>query len=77
MFEMEVRTDERSQPGGRYALREDGWPANSEINIMEYYRKKLLANIACIGIDGKAEWYSNRFSTDSLGGKNWASKLHI
>ena len=53
------------------------WPANGEIDIMEYYRKKLLANIACLGPDGKAEWYSNTFSIDSLGGKQWASQFHI
>ena len=52
------------------------WPANGEIDIMEYYRKMLLANIACQGINGKAEWYANSFSIDSLGGKEWASKFH-
>jgi beta-glucanase (GH16 family) len=53
------------------------WPGNGEIDIMEYYRGKLLANIACLGADKKAEWYSNRFSTDSLGGTKWADKFHI
>ena len=53
------------------------WPANGEIDIMEYYRKKLLANIACLGQDGRPEWYSNIFSTDSLGGANWAEKFHV
>lgn len=52
------------------------WPANGEIDIMEYYRKKILANIACLSPDGKAEWYSNTFNTDSLGGNQWASKFH-
>jgi beta-glucanase (GH16 family) len=52
------------------------WPANGEIDIMEYYRKMILANIACIGPNGKAEWYSKTINTDSLGGKNWASKFH-
>jgi len=61
-----------------WTLGVDGaWPANGEIDIMEYYRKKLLANIACIGSDGKAEWYSETFSIDSLGGKAWASKFHV
>jgi beta-glucanase (GH16 family) len=52
------------------------WPASGEIDIMEYYRKKLLANIACLGNDHKPEWFSNRFNIDSMGGKNWASKFH-
>jgi len=54
------------------------WPSNGEIDIMEYYRKKLLANIACgTATPNKAEWYSNTFPIDSLGGKEWASKFHI
>lgn len=56
---------------------EKGWPANGEIDIMEYYRGKLLANIACLGKDGKPEWYSNTFPVDSMGGTNWSSKFHV
>ena len=55
----------------------ENWPANGEIDIMEYYRNKLLANIACLGKNQNAEWFSNRFKIDSLGGKKWASKFHI
>jgi beta-glucanase (GH16 family) len=53
------------------------WPANGEIVIMEYFRKKLLANIACLGENGRPEWFSNTFSIDSLGGQAWASKFHV
>jgi beta-glucanase (GH16 family) len=53
------------------------WPGNGEIDIMEYYRKKLLANIACLGANGRAEWYSKTKNVDSLGGKKWASKFHV
>ncbi len=53
------------------------WPANGEIDIMEYYRNMLLANIACLDTNGKAEWHSNRYKVDSLGGKQWASAFHI
>jgi beta-glucanase (GH16 family) len=53
------------------------WPANGEIDIMEYYRKKLLANIAFIGANGKASWFSNTFPIDSMGGAKWASKFHV
>jgi beta-glucanase (GH16 family) len=54
-----------------------GWPGNGEIDIMEYYRGKLLANIACLGKDRNAEWYSNTFKTDSLGGTAWANQFHV
>ncbi|RYG25050.1 MAG: glycoside hydrolase family 16 protein [Chitinophagaceae bacterium] len=54
-----------------------GWPGNGEIDIMEYYRGKLLANIAFQGRDRRAEWFSNTFKTDSLGGKKWADEFHV
>lgn len=53
------------------------WPANGEIDIMEYYKGKLLANIASLGPDKKPKWFSKTKSTDDLGGKNWASKFHV
>ena len=56
---------------------EKNWPANGEIDIMEYYRGKLLANIACLGKDGNTEWHSNTFPVDSMGGAAWASKFHV
>jgi beta-glucanase (GH16 family) len=52
------------------------WPANGEIDIMEYYRNKLLANVACMGSDRKAEWHSITKPVDSLGGRQWANKFH-
>lgn len=53
------------------------WPRNGEIDIMEYYSGKLLANIATgTATPYKAEWYSNTFSMDSLGGQAWASQFH-
>lgn len=53
------------------------WPGNGEIDIMEYYRGKLLANIACLGTDRKAQWFSHAFSTDSLGAATWAEQFHV
>lgn len=52
------------------------WPANGEIDIMEYYRGKLLANIACGNRARGAEWHSNRFSVDSMG-SSWSKKFHL
>lgn len=53
------------------------WPSNGEIDIMEYYKGKILANIAC-GTSRRynAEWYSKTKSIDELGGKEWADEFH-
>jgi len=48
------------------------WPANGEIDIMEYYRGKLLANIACLDTDHTTKWFSNIAPVDTL----WASNFH-
>jgi len=54
------------------------WPSNGEIDIMEYYSNKLLANIACgTDVPNKAEWFSKTKPVDSLGGSKWASEFHI
>jgi beta-glucanase (GH16 family) len=52
------------------------WPSNGEIDIMEYYRHKLLANIACgTATPNKAKWYSNTKPIDSFKA-NWSKKFH-
>jgi beta-glucanase (GH16 family) len=54
------------------------WPSNGEIDIMEYYRNKILANIACgTAVANKAAWFSNTRPADSLGGTAWSSVFHI
>lgn len=77
-FEMKARIgiDKGMWPAWWTLGIEKPWPANGEIDIMEYYRGMLLANIACMDRNGKAEWFSNTFRTDSLGGKEWANRFH-
>src|SRR6187402_3462429 len=53
------------------------WPSNGEIDIMEFYQSKLLANVAC-GTDTawQAKWDSATKSLSSLGA-NWTSQFHV
>ncbi|WP_158989147.1 family 16 glycosylhydrolase [Mucilaginibacter sp. L196] len=53
------------------------WPSNGEIDIMEYYRHDLLANIAVEAKPHKALWYSNRKDISTFKDKNWATKFHV
>lgn len=53
------------------------WPSNGEIDIMEYYANKILANIACgTAKPYHAKWYSKTVALDSLGA-NWSKQFHI
>ena len=61
-----------------WTLGEQGrWPSNGEIDIMEFYRDKLLANIA-IGTDqpSKALWHSNTRPISSFNDPEWSNKFH-
>jgi beta-glucanase (GH16 family) len=53
------------------------WPSNGEIDIMEYYRGNLLANVAC-GTSTRwvAKWDSSTKAISSLG-SDWSSQFHV
>ncbi|SDC15248.1 glycoside hydrolase family 16 protein [Niabella drilacis] len=54
------------------------WPSNGEIDIMEYYRGDLLANIAGGTAErNKAKWFTVKKPVASFGDKNWSEKFHI
>lgn len=55
---------------------EKHWPGNGEIDIMEYYRDMLLANIVCRGKNNEQEWHTTKTSVKSLGGSAWAAQFH-
>jgi beta-glucanase (GH16 family) len=79
-FEMRGRIDIRSGlwPAWWTLGVSQRWPANGEIDIMEFYRGHLLANIACLNQSGySAKWYGKKYRTDSMGGKAWADQFHV
>jgi beta-glucanase (GH16 family) len=77
-FEMRARIDTR--PGLWPAFWSLGiagrWPANGEIDIMEYYRGALLANLIWAGPDGTAS-FTRRKPIASFADPDWSSKFHV
>ena len=54
------------------------WPHNGEIDIMEYYRGILLANVAWGGAKRfEAIWADSRKSIDSFKDAGWSSAFHV
>src|SRR5438552_1518105 len=56
------------------------WPANGEVDIMEYYDNVVLANIAWAGApsppERSATWNTKRIPLSSFP-KNWSDEFHI
>lgn len=78
-FEMRARIDVRAGlwPAFWTLGVEREWPSNGEIDIMEYYRGNLLANVAW-GTDRRwtAKWASVKTPLEKLGGEGWARRFH-
>lgn len=54
------------------------WPSNGEIDIMEYYKGKLMANIATgTARPYEAEWHSASIRIADFHDNEWADKFHV
>ncbi len=79
-FEMRARIDTRLGSWPAFWTIGDtkphrSWPACGEIDIMEFYTSKVLANI-CYGRGGKQVWSTVRKPLDDLGGESWSKEFH-
>ena len=77
-FEIRAKIDTR--PGSWPAFWTLGvagrWPANGEIDIMEYYRNMLRANIAWAANGNGATWNSKRTPVSAFA-KDWSDQFHV
>lgn len=57
---------------------EGEWPSNGEVDVMEYYGDKILANFAYASATRwQAIWDGANKTLTSLGGTLWASQYHV
>jgi beta-glucanase (GH16 family) len=77
-FEMRGRIDTRSGswPAFWTLGAGDAWPRSGEVDVFEYYRGNVLANV-CRPRLTRCGWSSKTQSVDRLGGKKWSSSFHL
>lgn len=79
-FEIRARipTGSGAWPALWFVGREGRWPANGEIDLLEYYDDSILANFAWAAPSGKAHWKSSKLPMAEISDDpEWAGRFHI
>ncbi len=79
-FEMRARIDTRAGlwPAFWTLGVAGSWPSNGEVDIMEYYRDTLLANLIWAGqTPGRTASFTRRKPIASFADPHWSSNFHI
>lgn len=74
-----IKTEDGLWPAIWFLGVDGKWPGNGEIDLMEYYGGKILANACWQGSRerGKATWDSSRTAVESFGDPKWDEKFHV
>jgi beta-glucanase (GH16 family) len=78
-FEMRARIDTRPGlwPAWWMLGSTRGWPGGGEIDIMEYYRGELLANVAWLGRRRTPQWDDSKRKIAEFRDPQWSNKFHV